>query len=82
MNRGEVMQKIRTFKSSLQEFKVAIDVSDDSHYYLSIYYRDIYSKSFNFKEYVGFNGWYKSEDELDLALEKFIKKHKLEEVKK
>ena len=71
------MQKIRTFMSSLQEFKVAIDTTDDSHYFLSIYYRDRHSKSFNFKEYVGFNGWYNSKEELDLALEKFIKKHKL-----
>lgn len=76
------MQKIRTFMSSLQEFKVAIDMKDDSHYFLSIYYRDRNSKSLNYKEYVGFNGWYKSEEELDVALEKFIKKHKLKEVKK
>ena len=76
------MQKIRTFKSALQEFKVAIDIVDDNHYFLSIYYRDIHSKSSNFKEYIGFNWWYKSKDELDLALEKFIKKHKLEEVNK
>ena len=76
------MQKIRTFKSALQEFKVAITIADDSHYFLSIYYRDIHSKSYNFKEYVGFNGWCDSKEKVDLALEKFIKKHKLEEVKK
>ena len=71
---------IRTFRNRLQEFKVIIEKSNVDIYFLSVFYKDIYSHSLNYKEYKGLNRTYEGIGNLDKAIEELVKKHNLNEV--